>query len=437
MDVLKKFFENTYLYLTSTIAGFFAALWLTVRHPILGPQYLARAQAQDRAAIEPLLFMFVAALLYIANIFAFDLNRNELLNPLLAGKADPKLYMIALATLVFLLLYTTLCTIYRRLLGMVRTLQQGKARPRRLLRRRRMIAVMPDPPLVAARLAGRHYVIPVTIVYMLSLLVVIALIPGVNEFVLIDMPGYFWDLLPGTAFTIEVYLLSEAAVPVSIGFGQLVGYWLTAMALAPAFLPQARLLFFPRRLVTPLGLWRWPGLVAAAGLLCTSFFIASVIGIAAYFWLSGPKPAPDTVTAQSLMCDTRYLPDFRAAVQVSNPLDEPIILTEDAIKVRLVAISAVDQDDPEDGNWVRMVTEDIPMVITRIGQDDGRLFFSIPAGQSALITLAGTLDLAEPIDLASDETLRCAIGASSRLMSSDALFGAFFGFEGDVILPEN
>ena len=434
MDFLKKFFENIYLYLTTTITGYFAALWLTLRHPILGPQYLARAHSGDRAVIDPFLFMFLTACAFMVNIFAFDLTRSDLLGPLTAGKAGPKLYMVALSAFAFTIVVTSVVAVLRKLVRLRNAqffLPQSTKAWRRSLRRRRWVRLPDEAVLTTNRLAALPYVLPASIVYFMAFLVLCFKFQSLSSLLFLTLFYGIADLFPRTAITVEFYALTDFAIPFAISYGLLLATWVQSLFFAPAFLPMARTLFYPTTLSANLPWVQKVKVLIGASFLSTTIFAAFFTGIATYLWLSGPKPQTELAFSE-LVCDMRNLPDVTAAVYFKNTNTDPIVLTDDAISI----FPMKRKEGPEKGDWSLIpLSGEIPMRVTRIAAITQDSFFAIPAASEGLITLRGYFDLQEPYEIGEGEKFICGIEVSGYLSNNVALYNANSALQGRVLVP--
>ncbi|MEP2533690.1 hypothetical protein [Shimia sp.] len=420
MDFLKKFFENIYLFVIDTVSGFFCALLLILRHPVLGPQILNRSRTRKTSpGIDPALFLFLSSVCLLMYLFFGDVGEKQIIELISKGKPGAEMNILAMASFVFALLVSLmigLLTAARRL----RLVWQWRTGPLRL---------RPLTKLERHRLSAAPYsaVFSLTTSLILSLATIHIAVLG-NIFVWIAelwvapfglqqifvIPsGWIFSGFPVTTFDVALTFTA-------------------ALLFIPAFWPLARLLFWPTKLTCTLRR-RWhPALVAFA--LFPLALVPLIGALISYSWMAEPRTQPQELSVASFTCDFGDWPNVAAALHLTNTMDTPAIFARDTFQIGVTAIHpTIGSDEPQD---LEVHLKLMPLSIVALHDRQNLGFYAVEAGETGLMVLSGTARSdAWSQEGDNPDSLRCDLQASLSRTNLDVTAFPFGYVSGTVLRP--
>lgn len=321
MDFLKKFFDNLFQYLIDTASGLFFGLVLMLRHPITGPQVLARRhRAEVRGTVEPNLFLFLSCVIFLLYLFLGDFDFGHVAKLVSEGKPDPKLSILAASGFVLaaaIILSLALARWALRFATSRRAAWNGKV-PR-------------EGKLSRTRLAA----LPYAVVLSLFLCVLIGFVIVQTDVIRSQLSLIILDWLPPfagiTFFTIPLPGIG-GEIPITSNYILLMT--LAGLVFLPALWPLARLLVYPDCLMKALTTGQ-RCITALSGVAAFLFGLAPVIlSLVSYWALSAPRAEPK-LNVSHMSCDLGAWPRLIVSLHVENALGTPMILPADALWVSI------------------------------------------------------------------------------------------------------
>ncbi|MBV7410462.1 hypothetical protein [Maritimibacter sp. DP1N21-5] len=430
MDFIKKYFDLAQTVLVDFALSWLFTLWMTLRHPILGPQFLARRQALgDRRAMPPLLFFFTTTLFYVLLFGAAVEDRVLLAQGLLEGRTGAQANIHLTTALLLSALIVLAFWAYRTLLRALAARRMRRAG----LRRKGLPA---EAPLLAARYRALPYA---------TVFAFVGLNLGVAIF--FSTPSiYDWIERTGTRL---LGLLSSSGLMAAGPWGggvvlaTVIAFPAVILAffafLAPPFWPLMRLLATPTALTRPpkMRVWRlqmagWTILAAAVfmGFLMATFSVAN--GLHALRNGRG-------VMLSGVTCDMRTWPKVSAAVMLRNEQRFPGVLSADAFFLSLEA-GRTAPGDMTGQSWSLLPSAVSPLSLTdqpaTVVRRFDTAYLTFDPNASAIVELAAEVpgDTPRPV-IGPSDVLRCTVRIDPlRLFSNghpDRLSTSSFS----VILP--
>jgi hypothetical protein len=427
VDFIRKYFDLAQAVLVDFLLSWLFTLWMTLRHPIRGPQFLARKQAVgDRRAMPPLLFFFTSSLAYVIAFGIATDDRTLLAQGLLDGGTDAQVN-IYLSTALFLLALITLG------FWVVRVVRRWRRAGKPADRRRRRLP--PEEPLITARYRALPYTAAFALIGINAGIALFLATPVFYRMIETGAMSLF-SLLADTNFMAAgpwggIFIAVLVAFPLVV-----LGFF---VFMAPPFWPVTRLLFSPTALTRPPGGVGWRLRMAGWTVVTSAVFFGM---LSATLWATNTLESLRKgrgIMLSGATCDLRAWPEVSAAVMVRNEQRFPGLVSGDAFLLTLDTWR-FDGDGITGEGWVPLSEGQSPLAVTDAATEIQRVrpmaYQTFDPNSASIVILKAILPEGNPKPLIlPPDTVRCTVRVDPLRVYTVHRPEALSTFSHSVLLP--